>query len=493
MFLGIKHIKTIKSPIALVLFTAHCGVGIKSIESQATAQAITVAPVKYEFHVEDYVQPNDVDYGPAFARALADPAGCSAPSNRSPLAYTQGGCLIRLACNVTYNVSSQHIRIPEFGDVRITGCGYSSQITAYNSREPLILQNRFGRLDLSDLIVLARRPATVTSTAPAIEVRGWFGGHRIRVRGATGDDILINGNTGLGYITDNWYIDSSVIDLSDNAGIRIIGGDGNLGVSIGNNIGSNCQNPTTGLTCSGVVDNGFLGNTYVATLTASNGPAGNVQPGFTFSDQAGQRSAGLGNYQEGDGAPSHLGNSTLFLGGLMASNVPGVFTAGPGNYISGTGIGSGLISGGFSFKGNKLWSYFDGATNTGGQRLTAPGQAHSWVRDFSGTTGYLKSWYEDSFNGAPSFIGQALAGDGALLPNGTPAQLGSNWLAPTAPLLVGAAAVRVGTGATPPVPSSAWPAGSLWIYSSPSIGGPSQARMVCVLGVCAWHTTETVQ
>lgn len=65
----------------------------------------------------------------------------------------------------------------------------------------------------------------------------------------------------------------------------------------------------------GITDNSFLGNTWTACHTSSNGGA----PYSTSNPNA--RSVFIGCYSEGDQGPSSFSTATLVLGGLLASGV----------------------------------------------------------------------------------------------------------------------------------------------------------------------------
>lgn len=468
----------------LALLMAACG--SKSVIPAAHAAGLSSGPV-YEFHVEDYQQPGDADFGPAFQRMLADPSGCGfAPTSVGPYQFTAAGCRVRLACNTIYDVTSLRGPIaPAAGHLlAISGCGASSQIRVPRGTTPALLVPARAAMEIDHLLVLMTAGtgiATGTQAVDAVEVHGAFHADSVWIRGATRRNVWISADASQGTIADDWGLTRSSFDLANGEGIRIEGGDSNVGFAANNSVTSNCQAPVGA--CAGIDDESFLGCTWAANHTESNGPAGHVSAGIIFGGGS-QRSLGLGNYSESNQPQSSVSQSSLMIGGLMASTA-GEGVTGPGGYFGPGSPGVGIPTD-TRFRSPQLEVDFDGANGSGlgmEWRSLLDSATYGWGRAFQPAGTFLGGWYTDRYANSPSAIGLAYGGFSQSR------GLGAVWAGPTAPFLVGAAAVRVGSGTAPPAPGgNAWPPGSLWIYSAPSSGSPALGMVVCAGGSCAWRT-----
>jgi hypothetical protein len=101
------------------------------------------------------------------------------------------------------------------------------------------------------------------------------------------------------------------------SGIYLRGGDANASSFVGFDASANCVSPTFSTSnpavCGGIVDLSFLGNTYVAPHTASNGSRGYYYSG------ANQRATVIGGYAENDNPTNDLIHQTMTA---VGGNIP---------------------------------------------------------------------------------------------------------------------------------------------------------------------------
>lgn len=129
-------------------------------------------------------------------------------------------------------------------------------------------------------------------------------------------------------IANSFVMDDISIFYTDHAGFYVQGGDANIGlISLLRVSTPICENPAAFPSlgsCAGIIDKGFLGNTYVAPATDGENPG--IQS--FLLDGVNARHALVGAYAENGQLPGYISKTTLVLGGLAPWDGPGTWIQG---------------------------------------------------------------------------------------------------------------------------------------------------------------------
>lgn len=115
-----------------------------------------------------------------------------------------------------------------------------------------------------------------------------------------------------------WLIEDVVVDGNQHAGVYVAGGDSNAGLGTMVSAVGNCEGAAEFEElgeCANIVDQSFLGSTWIATHTAANNATAGLYPGYISSGDS-QASAFVGPYSESNQKPSVLSTHSTSISGL---------------------------------------------------------------------------------------------------------------------------------------------------------------------------------
>lgn len=118
---------------------------------------------------------------------------------------------------------------------------------------------------------------------------------------------------------NSWSMTRVRIEACDHAGVYAKGGDANAGLALLVNATGNCQNPAPydelWGDCANLVDESFLGNTWIASHTSAVNATVHTHPGYISRGNT-QRTLWLGAYSENNQDRSQLSQNSMAIGGL---------------------------------------------------------------------------------------------------------------------------------------------------------------------------------
>lgn len=190
-----------------------------------------------------------------------------------------------------------------------------------------------------------------------------------------------------------WRMTNCRSGLCGGHGLYVVGGDANAGSCIGLDAWANGG--------YGVYDDSFLGNTYIACATATNGQ------GSYWSRGASSRNLFLNCYSEGDDLTAIVDAPSMVLGGLFGGGLTGTY--------AGVGAATGYAMTG---AGGKTGTMVAGPKNGQGSYLTFYNSVDANTLEFKfgqNYGGYNDGWYAFNIGHVDGLSGLMIAGQSALL------------------------------------------------------------------------------
>lgn len=342
--------------------------------------ALLVSSLAAAKPIEDFHQVADgTDYVPAFERAQA---ACAAAGGNTSYA-TYPGCRIDLGPAVYKLSRAVQVLVP----IQVVGQGIGSQLAAsrleVNRTSVFIGTMKWSGIALEHVTIVNMAKGSLDGDPPtyAVSSAGRISLRDVGIRGPFTVGVKLACATPLQNCSAS-FIEDSDIDQVEWAGIYTQGPDSSASAAVRVRSAANCRNaakwakselaPFCGdaknansvvctqahYSCAGIMDLGYLGNTWIATQVATmSGFAGIVMAG------ANQHSTTLGGYHEIDTDPSWVDvRSNVFGGGSVFGGAGGQFHG-----MATTGLSITLP--GYTFQlgmatnvGNAVWSIGNTAT-----------------------------------------------------------------------------------------------------------------------------------